>query len=547
MSDIGKIVIKGKIRIVTPVHIGGPQEKHLMRGLDYLVNSGKVYFLDEKKIIAKTGILNYSNALANNQLTRLLNNQGINLNEVSAQATTNIVGEIGTDIKTNIKDPLTGRPIIPGSSLKGSLRSVLYKYAGGNSNNNERKVFGNIAEDLFRFIIIHDIPFHQSNFINTKTFNLRNASRQLMGGWKHNLHGQTTESFDSNGFTFPCEVIDIGDIGDFSIIINQKLYETVNTEQQKVSNFNRNNPNARPKPNVLKTNNSTQRIFSNQFDLFEIIQQYTKSYLEKEKAFYETYNTDKSEKIITEIEKLIELNEQSPLLRLGLGSGFHAMTGDTQFNSHVETGFWGDPVEKDFNHVLNPNFDRNYLKFGIPFKLRKARQGTMMFKSRKLAFSGSGDDLKLFPMGFVQLMTNEYYEQHFKSEFESRKQRLKQQEAEKLAKLAEAKKAWELAQAKALEDEKNRAEQERIAKEEALKPKMMEISQLKKAKWVDGVVTGQDGKKMLFKAFISGFEDKIQEVTYASGMPIGTIIQVMCSSPNGKILQFSGAPKLKNG
>ena len=523
MSDTGKTVIKGKIRIVTPVHIGGPQEKHLMRGLDYLVKDRNVYFLDEKKIIAKTGLVNYSNALANGQLTQLLNNQQVNIEEVSNKVVSSIMGEIGTDIKTNIKDPLTGSPIIPGSSLKGALRSVLYKYAGGNANNNERRVFGNISEDLFRFIIIHDIPFHSSSFINTKTFNLRNNGRQLSGGWKHSLHGQTTESFNNNGFTFPCEVIDTDDIGDFSIIINQKLFETVNQEQKNVVNFNRNNPNVRPKPNLLKTNQNTNSIFTQSFNLFELIKKYSKSYLEKEKAFFENYRTDKSEEIISEIERLLNLNEKSPLIRLGLGSGFHAMTGDTLHGSHLID-----------NIRINGNRSRGVL-------LEKESS-----KSRKIAFTGSNEDLQLFPMGFVQLMANDYFEQHYKLEHELRMEKIKIAKAEQQKTQAEAAKALEVAKAKALEDEINRAELERIDKEEALKPKMMDVSQLKKAKFVDGIVTGQNGVKLQFKPYVLGFEDNIFEITYAAGMPLDTIIQIMCASPNGKFLQFQGAPVKKS-
>ena len=42
--------------------------------------------------------------------------------------------EIGGVDKTVVRDPLTNRPFIPGSSLKGKLRSLLEKYRGLKQN-----------------------------------------------------------------------------------------------------------------------------------------------------------------------------------------------------------------------------------------------------------------------------------------------------------------------------------------------------------------------------------------------------------------------------
>ena len=47
------------IKTLTPVHVGGSAEKNYSEGIDYIAKNGKVYFLDEKKIINK-GILSNS-------------------------------------------------------------------------------------------------------------------------------------------------------------------------------------------------------------------------------------------------------------------------------------------------------------------------------------------------------------------------------------------------------------------------------------------------------------------------------------------------------
>ena len=74
----------------------------------------------------------------------------------------------------------------------------------------------------------------------------------------------------------------------------------------------------------------------------------------------------------------------------------------------------------------------------------------------------------------------------------------------------------------------------------------MDLGLLKKAKWVDAIVVGQNGKMLRFRPFVVGFEDKVYELSYASGMPIDTLIEVTCASPNGKMLQFQGFPKIKS-
>lgn len=500
MDDLGKIIISGKLRIVTPVHIGGAQEKHLQKGLDFIVENGKVYMLDERKLMSHFGINKYSDALVANTLIELCDS--INLSHFSKKVISEISGEIGVDIKTSIKNTLSNKPIIPGSSLKGAIRSIIYNSAKEGTHRDERDVFGNISEDIFRYMIVNDIEFNQSNYINTKTFNLKNNGGQFAGGWKHELRSNTTDTFRSQGFTFAVESITIDDFSDFSMVLNSSSLALA------------------VKNNGVKKSTKLNGIFTGtQESFFKMLQDYAAKYLQKELAFFTKYETDKSYLIIEQLKELIELNKDAPLIRLGLGSGFHAMTGDTIHASHY------------IDDIGIRNRGRNNYKDSS--------------KSRKIAFSGYGDALKLYPMGFVQLMHEEYYNENYKNKVE---QKLKLQ-AEKIeTDKAEKEKAeieFEAAQAQRKEEDRIRKEKELIDAEEALKPKMMETISLKKAKFVDGIVVGQDGVYLLFYPYIRGFENIIQKIRYPAGMPNDSIIQVMCSSPNGKMLQFQGAPKKK--
>ena len=274
MTELGKTIIKGKLRIVTPVHVGGAQENHLSKGLDYVTKDGKVYFLDEKKLITHFGVVIYSDALSQGKLEQLCGS--INIDEYKTKVVKNISGEIGTDIKTNIKNTLSQKPIIPGTSLKGSLRSVFYNYiVGDNPPGKEDDVFGKISEDIFRYMIVSDVAFYETAFINTKTFNLRNDKGQFVGGWKHLLQGNTDGQFKSSGFTFPHEVIGTDDIGEFSITLNQKALSLAIQERK------------------VKHNQYTDKIFKgSESDVLAIIKNYMASYLQAEIYFFTKYRSE---------------------------------------------------------------------------------------------------------------------------------------------------------------------------------------------------------------------------------------------------------------
>ncbi len=504
MNKDGKIFFRGKIRVLSPVHIGGAQEKHLQRGLDYIEKEGIVYFLDERKLIDAINVASYSDALYHNNLKKVLDTLRVNYDDVSFKVEKRIIGEIGTDIKSNIKNPLSGKPIIPGSSLKGALRSIIYNEMGGGYKNKELDVFGNISEDILRFLIVSDIEFNSSSYVNTKTFNLIKSGIGFTGAWKHHLNGQNNESFSVKGFTFPCETIMMDDFGDFSIVINQ---DALNLSISK---------------GKVKVNDKLLSLFNGGEDaFFNMIKKYTRNYIDAEIDFFNEYNGDKTELIVNSLMRIKELNEESPVLRVGFGSGFHSMTGDT--------------IHED--HFID---EISIVKRGVRTSTRGFRNNKNSSKSRKIAFCGAYDEIHLYPMGFVQLMKEEQYSNKYKQGHQKRLNQLKE------AKIIENKKAIQAEKMlkQKMEEAKLRAEELELKQKEALKPKMTEVSLLKKAKYVDGIVRGQNGKNIIFTPFVVGFENQTFEIRYPSGIPKDTVIQVMCQK-SGKTIQFQGAPKVK--
>lgn len=501
MENLGKTVISGKLRVLTPIHIGGAQEKHLQEGLDFIVNGQSVYVLDSTKLIQHFGIERYSNAQALNQLSELIRPIKNNLEAYSTKNIKNISGEIGRDIKINIKNTLSQKPIIPGSSLKGSIRSIVYNAGGGGKNNIERNIFGRIDQDIFRYMIIHDVEFNETTFINTKTYNLRNEQDNVLGGWKHNLRGQTNNQFSDRGFTFPLEVIPIEDIADFNIIINKTAFQQ-----------------ALKKEKVLMPKGSKDYFDGSQTDFLNALKSYSKKYLEKELKFFSTYEVEGSNTIVQEIEQLLKLNEASPVIRLGLGSGFHAMTGDTLHNDHL------------IDNIASHN-ERS----------RGLRNNRDSAKSRKIAFLNYNGQLKLYPMGFVQLCTNEYYENHLKKDHERRLLVLNNE-----VKIDEENKIKQkVAERESKEREQNKIENEKIKIAEALKPKYTDPAILTKPKIIDAIVFGKNGNNITFNPLIIDMDQLAGEIRYPAGMEKGTIIQVMCQIIKGKLI-YSGSPKIKN-
>ena len=112
------------IRILTPTHVGGASEKHLKEGVDYICKDGKVYYLDLKKILAHPRIKEeqlYNALTERNGLRDFLKN--IDIAEVS-----NVERPMSgraEDLRTIVKNGLTGKPILPGSSIRHFCRNIV--------------------------------------------------------------------------------------------------------------------------------------------------------------------------------------------------------------------------------------------------------------------------------------------------------------------------------------------------------------------------------------------------------------------------------------
>lgn len=349
-----------EIEVLTPINVGAGGEKNLTRGVDFVESNNKVYVLNLRKIMSEGVDINklttYFVNREDRQIVAILGNKLEKVSEKIFEKPTSI----SNDIKSFIKNEFTGKPIIPGSSLKGAIRSILFSYLRSKERDekDERDVFGSASkgDEFMRFIKISDVAFENSELVNTKIFNLHGNQKDWQGGWKHspNGHNATTGTFKSHGFNTIYE----------SIPIQSKSFGCIMLAETPFKNFGEENQKYGDKKLELFNYNT----------LFEVINNHTSKHLKKELDFFNQYPADKSEEIIDSITTIINsIPEDNSycILKMSAGSGFHSITGDWKYDDYVNIGNYPNGKHK----------------------------GKHMYKSRKIAIRN--DSMSL--MGFVKI------------------------------------------------------------------------------------------------------------------------------------------------
>lgn len=375
------------LKVLTPLHIGGAQEKHLQDGLDFIRIGKTTWKLNWERIYRTFKSDKVADAIVSKTLVELLESDIENV----ASKMRDILSSTG-EVKAFIRDGF-GRAYIPGSSIKGALKNWLYSAYDKNPKGT-KNLFGSFDTDLFRFIKSSDCYMNKEVVIYpTKTFNLHKYGGNWEGGWKHKFKSfdgkpTTSNEFKNTGFVTDYECFKMDNLGSFSLSIHlalpddfkSKLFDNeIQKLEHKASKAFKEN-DKRKLQNQIKTINNGKDSLERFYDktplngLFKNINAQLKQHIERELAFFENYkNAEGTEEIINAFENLKNIveniNDNQCVLRLSAGSGFHGMTGDYQFTDHVNTGFWDN--------------------------------GKVKLKSRKIAFTPN----EMFPMGFVLLST----------------------------------------------------------------------------------------------------------------------------------------------
>ena len=319
-----------ELEVITPLSVGAGNDNEWMRGIDFVQKDGKVFVLDIQKAAEQgVDIGKLTNLFLNYDEKGICNLIGDKLELVSRYIFKSPVST-NNFIKSFLRTQLYGKPVVAGSSLKGSVRSALFNHLRDKEKTNE-EVFGNMKDgtDLMRFIRIADIEMPSTALINTKLFNLRKDGSEWSGGWKHGM-SETTSQFKSNGFNTLYECVLPGNKGLGSIMLAGGAYELMSKNTDKPISH------AQEKEELLN---------GDIMGLFHVINLVTKDYLSKEKAFFEKYSAERSEELIDNVNALLDMipaDDSYCLLKMSAGVGFHSITGDWQYDDYSQTGLWSD-------------------------------------------------------------------------------------------------------------------------------------------------------------------------------------------------------------
>lgn len=349
---------KIQLEVITPISIGAGSDKDWMYAMDYIINDKKIYVIDMSKIIsAGVDIEEYSELLLNNateELERLLKSKIEYISKNSDIVFDSPIEDYRDSVKTFIRS--NGISYIPGSSLKGALRSSItnflleniskVNYRSGrfktlipgreSGNDKEVDIFGEVkeGEDFMRFVQVSDMKVGFTKLLNTKVFNLQGEGKQWYGGWKQATH-KTISTFNPQGFNTVYECICPQEKAEGSITFATNTFEMIQGK-------------------LAVSAQQKQSLMDKQYVLtqwFHIVNQQTLSYLQKELAFFKAYPTDRSTEIETCILRLISCINNSKdaycVLKMAAGSGYHTITGDwNQYsNDYVSNGIWEDQNE----------------------------------------------------------------------------------------------------------------------------------------------------------------------------------------------------------
>lgn len=316
-----------KITTLTPLHVGSGEKP--MRDVDFLwfEQEGKVAMLDPEKVLGIIGMEQVDQwvACVSNQegLVDLLSQRKRNLCAEDVALRVLPVQHRGLGKKSDIHEQIhdgMGRPLLPGSSLKGAIRTALFAHYINQNEGDDAKSQRNLVDrrnafsdsilskkyfgddpnhDVLRLLRIGDATFTETNCSKVESMNLKGDD------W----------IVDSR-FTQFTEVIPERAATTFAL-----QFDSTTEKNARVKNYFTNDTSLLQQPK-----------------LFEIINRHTRDLAKREaKAWREQTNVP--ECIDTYLERMDEIvgatlacSPNECILRLGWGTGFRNMTGDWHIN-----------------------------------------------------------------------------------------------------------------------------------------------------------------------------------------------------------------------
>ncbi len=344
---------KVKITTLSSVHIGSGD--FLQQNTDFVFGTeGEeefLYVVDPKKILNVIGSENIENwllSIERKEDTKLFVSRYVkNITPVdySERKILNFATIRSTDTLKECIHNGMGFPYIPGSSIKGAIRTAVLATYSDKINNPENKIkdfkgkvsakqiegelFGKDPnKDIFRFIQVGDAYFDTDTVISTKLINLNITSSDSLIDKKKS---QLVEAIRPNVDSF------------LQIKVNKEQYEWVSSHQNSNVGTLYEGMSSLPK-------------------LFKLINQYTKKLVNEEIEYWKDADKTGGETYVENMQTILnEINsckEGECVLRLGHASGWRFIT-----------GAWTEYLDNFFDVVVEssrPNNSKFYKEYDFP-------------------------------------------------------------------------------------------------------------------------------------------------------------------------------------
>ena len=366
------------LEVLSPVFIGGVKENDYTLGEDYFYKDGNYSFFKKKEVLKLFTNLQF-------------NNYTIALASADLQSAAKIVSEVCLkhsemvykklycpfDLQDSIRKHVSsglGQIYIPGSSIKGALRSIIGKLLMNETHQKELsdKLFGSINNNFMRLLQVSDVEMNPEGGIYPfKTYSgdvegaLNSVGNQLeyygMGMWKHAKNGGHGVDFNERGFVTFFECLPPGSSGMLRLNWADDLQKLIHSVGSAVHN----------QPYLKKLEGHKW---------MEVARKEMNVFIDREINFYDKFYNKSFDDVFRLLDELRNENNSpnAVVLRIGQGSGFHAITGNWHYSDHTQT-----QQAKDRNG--------NFIK-AVKYKTRK-----MVFHER------DKEELEFFLPGFIKI------------------------------------------------------------------------------------------------------------------------------------------------
>jgi CRISPR-associated protein Csm5 len=363
---------KINIQTLTPTHIGSGRE--IQGGYEYVYfkDERKIGVLDPKKVL---DIIHEDNLAKWISCIETAKSITENLPQLKSCKSDDISERVITCNKTvskPVREQLhtgSGMPMIPGSSLKGALRTAVWAetlldnaklakdkrnlgnvdFRGGFRWSDaplQKTLFGSDPNhDIFRLLQVGDAHFVHTEVFQTQVLNLKGSAWKIDRGEGKGISPEAWVEALPTGTTTTCH-----------IQFNENLLKQAGSH------------------NTFNGNASKLQLTS----LFALVNTYTQRLVSDEVDFWKNQDTpDGFQDFVTEMEVILAATqacgEHECIIRVGWGSGFRSMTGD-----------WHAAMdENDYENLISSLRPRKY-------------EGLMFPKTTRFTDRG-------VPLGFVKL------------------------------------------------------------------------------------------------------------------------------------------------